>query len=143
MIAFLAYLAGMLPALNDLTNVLLRVPDAREDAVKRMLDMLEILKELAERYQRQVDMVSAIICMESGVLEGEKVLGERHPTIKSMSRSVDKWSRALEPAESDMVRSLTSSECFVYGVIHDGIVACRHCSGIKKMDLGASSRRDL
>ena len=96
----------MLPALTDLTNVLLKMPATHKEAADRMLMILKILKELAERYQRQVDMASAIICMESGVLEGEKVLGERHPMVKSMNRAVDNWSSALEPDEMDMVRSL-------------------------------------
>ncbi|CAD7703532.1 unnamed protein product [Ostreobium quekettii] len=100
---------GMLPVLYDLSTVLLKVPESRSDAAGVVTTILEILKELGERYQRQADMASAVICMESGVLEGERVLGERHPLLRSMSRTVEKWYKALEPAERDMVSACRKS----------------------------------
>lgn len=72
-----------------------------------------IVELIADRYRKQNDFASAIICLQAGVFGGESLLGEKNSVINRISKKAENLYSVL--GEDDMkkvsIRHFDSKYC--------------------------------
>lgn len=100
---------GMLAPMFDYAQILMKVPDRAEDAHAVWTGILAIVELVADKYRKQGDLVSAVICLESGIQATEGILGERSQSVKRMSQKAESLESALDGDEAGKVGLSTIS----------------------------------
>lgn len=99
----------MLAPMFDYAQILMKLPDRAGDACAVWTEILTIVELIADRYRKQGDLVSAVICLESGVLATEGILGERSQSLKRISQKAESLESALDAEEAGKVDMPTFS----------------------------------
>ena len=93
---------GMLGPLRDYARILDKV-DVDVSAVI-WEQIVDILQEMTQRYRKQGDLLSAAVCAEAGLYQGENIQNPRHPSLKKLGKESEALFNALESKEKNRVR---------------------------------------
>lgn len=99
---------GLLGSLMDYCEILSKLPE-QEQCQSTWETILVIIELIAERYRKQSDFVSAIICLQAGVFSSERVLGERSPIVTRISRKAENLYSVLDEKDAEKVSGTHSA----------------------------------
>ena len=93
---------GMLGPLRDYAQVLDKVDV--DVSVVIWEQIVDILQEMTQRYRKQGDLLSALICAETGLHQGENTLSPKHHSMKKLGKDAEALFDVLDSKEKSRVR---------------------------------------